>query len=363
MTGSRPTRDGRATPVPAMSSDSSHSAGPPHDAQEAAHPSGRHRRRELGTSGVPVTVFTARHLLVPSSGGDPAHGIKVYAAEVGIHRSAATAGRSPATPGRSAVSRTLGFDGHEVYAAGSLARRSARDTIVRLYACADRVRLAAQTVVPGSAGPGEVSTGAEAIAEAAAHRLHAIERAERRLIEALDALDAARVVVGDADRELRRFHPHGGSLVVTFPTRKRALDRLDRATSAASTCYYLADNAVYSLVKEIVAGERAVRAVDHLVGYLLDCGSSAATAPPPFLRLVRRALPPSQQLDWWRELCSLFAECEPEERRAQATSHGLNALRTIWTAWTVARNPTVVPRTEEVHRTRLPPDGPGAPPA
>jgi hypothetical protein len=308
--------------------------------------------------GVPVNVFTARHLLVPTSGEDPAHGIKVHAAEVGIHRTATRSGRFAATAGRSA-----GFDEHEVYAAASLARRSALDTVVRLYACMEGVRLAAQTVVPGGASPGgQVSAGADAIAEAASHRLWAIERTERRLVEALDALDAAKVVVGAADQELRRFHPHGGTLVVTLPVRQRASDRLRLATSAARTCYYQADNAVYSLVKQIIAGERAVRAVDHLVGYLLDCGSYAATAPPPFLRLVRRALPPSQQLDWWRELCSLFAECEPDERRAQATSHGLNALRTIWTAWTVAHNPTAAPRPEQAHRTAEPPNGPGTPP-
>lgn len=262
------------------------------------------------------------------------------AAEVGILRPAGPSGRS------------TGIDGIEVYVTASRARRSARDTVARLAGCADRVHVAAQTAGPTT----ETSAGADAIAEAVGHRLRAVERAERRLVDALEELDAAKVVVGDADRELRRFHPHGGTLVATLPTRKRALNRLDQASSAAGRCYHVADNATYSLVKEIIAGERAARAVDYLVGYLLDHGLPAATAPPPFLRLVRAALPASQQLDWWRELCSLFAECRPDERRAQATSQGLNALRTIWTAWLVARSPTVAPRTQDAHRKGA--DGP-----
>lgn len=346
MTGSRPVPDGRA---PATSTSTGgrrpsvadpRAPGPqpcdsqPSDPTRPARRQGRHTRRALGADAVPVTVFTARHLLVPTSGADPAHGIKVSAAQVGLLRSSAT------------PDRTASFDASEVYAAASRARRSARDTVARLTGCADRIRLAALTVAPDAGATVQMAEGADTIAEATALRLRAIERADRRLVETLEALDAAKLVVGNADRELQRFHPHGGTLVVTLPTRKRALDRVNKATSAATLSYHVADNATYSLVKEMIIGERAARAVDYLVAYLLDHGMPAEIAPPVFLRFVRAALPHNQQLDWWRELCSLFAECHPHERRAQVTSQGLNALRTIWTAWEIKRRATV-PRPEK----------------
>ena len=250
--------------------------------------------------------------------------------------------------------RPEGYDGIGVYGAASLARRSARDTIVRLAQCKDRVRTAARTAActaDDGMDPDVLSTGAAALAGAAGYRIRAIEHADAALADALDSLDLSKAAVGEADRALRRYHPHGGTLVVTVPTRRLALDRLDRAVAAATTRHHLADSAVYALVKEIVAGDRAVRAVDGLVEHVLDHGlSQAAGAPPPFLRLVRAALPPGRRLDWWRELCSLFAECEADERRAQAASQLLHAPRLVWTSWSAARQAVPAPRTEDEQR-------------
>ncbi|MDF3050010.1 MAG: hypothetical protein K0R87_1648 [Pseudonocardia sp.] len=247
--------------------------------------------------------------------------------------------------------RPEGYDGLEVYAAASLARRSARDTIVRLAQCKDRVataaRAAACTAVEGTTVEG-LSTGAAAVAGAAAYRIRAIEHADATLVDALDNLDASKAALGEADRTLRQYHPHGGTLVVTVPTRRLALGRLEQAIAAATTRHHLADSATYALVKAIVAGERAVRAVDGLVEHVLDQSvADPAAAPPPFLRLVRAALPRSRRLDWWRELCSLFAECEAAERRAQAASQLLHAPRMIWTSWSADRRAVLAPRTED----------------
>lgn len=317
---------------------------------------GRHTRAALGAAAVTVGALVERVQPVPvrSSGRRraelgilrtalawarpvSAEGIKVSAAEVGMQRS-----------GGSAT-----VDAFEVYTAASRARRSARDTVARLAACSDRMGVAIHTVMVDVADVAEeLSAGATRIIAAAGERLRAIEEAERRLVDALDVLDAAKTVAADADRALRRFAPYGGTLVVTLPTRTLVRDRFDRATARAVTSQHRAENLTYTLVKEIITGERAVRAVDYLVDHLLDHGPSmgAASAPPAFLRVVRAALPPSQQLDWWRELWSLFNECLPDERQAQATSQLLNAPRTIWAGWATARRLKAAPRADEERR-------------
>jgi hypothetical protein len=320
-----------------------------------ARPSGLHRGRHtalvLGEEAVPVAQL---------ADGPAPSGVLPGWLGAGRHRLAAG---HPAVPGprgptlggatvricRAESSRDgapRGYDDIEVYAAASLARRSAKDTLARLARCRDRVCIAARTASCGESGGADLSTGAAAIAGASAYRTRAIQQADRLLGETLDDLDAAKAVVGEAERVLRRYHPHGGSLVVTLATRRVALDRVARATTTATTRHHLADSATYTLVKEIVAGERAVRAVDALVDYLLDHNPDAA-APPAFLRLVRTALPRTQQLDWWRELCSLFAECRPDERRAQTTSQILNAPRTVWTSWSTARHTAPAPTTDD----------------
>ena len=347
MTGSRPIDDGRAlaTCYVSASDETVPAVDPqlviPHHDGRRRH--GRHSWDALGTHAVPVGVFTARHLLAPTSEADPAHGIKVSAAQVGLLRCATTSGTA------------AGLDVMEVYAAAGRACQYARETVARLAMSADRMQTAARTIAPQGGGAGSPSPSqAEAVAEAVNHRLHGIEHAQRKLVDALDALDEAKVTVGDADRALRQFHPYGGTSVATLPTRKRALIRLDQATAAVGSCHHVADNATYSLVKQIIAGQRVIQAVEYLIAYCLDHALPAATAPPPYLRLVRAALPAGQQLDWWRELCSLFAECDPHERQIQATSQGLNALRTIWTAWLVTRNANSASRTQETRLTSAP---------
>jgi hypothetical protein len=333
-------------------------APPDADPRQPARPDrplpGRHTPAALGGHAVAVeTLATA-----PAADGTPfpwlANGRHRRA--VGRRTSAQDGAPRGATFGGAAVRirraeyspnvAAQGYDGIEVYAAASLARRSAKDTVSRLAQCKDRVCIASRTASCSTTRPEDLSTGAAAIAGAAAYRIRAVQQADRMLADALDNLDAAKVAVGEVERALRRYHPYGGTLVVTLATRRLALDRVGRATTTATTLHHLADSATYRLVKEIVAGERAVRAVDNLVDYLLD-HSPAAAAPPPLLRLVRAALPRTQQLDWWRELCSLFAECEPDERRTQATSQFLNAPRTVWTSWSSARHVEPAPRTDD----------------
>ena len=329
--------------------------GPASDDPAPPYPSGprrgRHRSVTLGEVGVSVAAL---------ADGPAASGVLPSWLSTGRHR---LAGGHPTVPGprgatfggatvriRRAESSRDGvprnYDDIEVYAAASLARRSAKDTLARLARCRDRVAIAAGTASWGEAGPRDLSTGAAAIAGASAYRIRAIQQADKLLGETLDDLDAGKAVVGEAERALHRYHPYGGSLVVTLATRQVALDRLARATTTATTRYHLADGATYTLVKEIVAGERAVRAVDDLVDYLLDHNPDAA-APPAFLRLVRAALPRTEQLDWWRELCSLFAECTPDERRSQTTSQIVNAPRTVWTSWSTARHAAPAPTTDD----------------
>lgn len=334
----------RALPVPP-------DPGRPESTRPAGPRPGRHTSTAIGTRAVTVAALAE---------GPAANGVLPSWLSSGRHRLAAGHPLVPGPRGATFGGATVrirraesarggaprGYDDIEVYAAASLARRSAKDTLARLARCRDRVCIAARTASCGEAGSAVLSTGAAAIAGAAAYRIRAIQQADKLLGEALDELDAGKAAVGEAERALRRYHPHGGSQVATLPTRRLALDRVARATTGAATRHHLADGATFTLVKEIVAGERAVRAVDDLVAHLLDHNPDAA-APPAFLRLVRAALPRTEQLDWWRELCSLFAECRPDERRSQTASQIFNAPRTVWTSWSTARHAAPAPSTDD----------------
>jgi hypothetical protein len=224
-----------------------------------------------------------------------------------------------------------------VFSAASLARRTAHDTLARVAACKGRLRTAARV-----AGTDLVSH--RSATTAIGHRVHVLRQVDKHLAAALDQLERGSTRTARARQGLRRFAAYGGTRVATMPTRRRHLDRLALAIAATAAARALAERATHVLAAETRHGEQLVHAVDALLDRL-------PAAPPAILHLIRATLPPAERGDWWRELCSTFAELRPDERRAHATSQLLHAPRTISTSWATTRR-TTAPTSDNDDDTR-----------
>ena len=217
-------------------------------------------------------------------------------------------------------------DDRQTFSAASRARRAARDTLTKVAAIRSRLRTASRL-----AGVDLVSH--DLATNAIAHRIHVLRHVDNQLAAALDRLERGAGRTAHARRVLRQFTTYGGTRVATPPTRRRHLNRLALAVAATDAARALAQRSTRVLVAETRHGEQLVGAVDALLERL-------PATPPTILRLIRATLPPADRRDWWRELCSTFAECQPDERRAHALSHLLHAPSTIWTSWTTTRSAT-----------------------
>ena len=210
-----------------------------------------------------------------------------------------------------------------VFNAASSAQLDANDVVAEIVAMRNRVRTAA--LIAGREFTGRRNTTAE-LHNGGAH----IQKAQKALTCALDAIDRAVLRVARAEEAVQQFHPHGGTRVASIPTRRVAVADLARALNALDVAHQLAGRTTVQLDLAVAeARDSLVRA-----GRLVD---RAAGAPPRALRLLRLGMPPSERSEWWRELCSTFAECTPGERTRNARSYLLGAPRTLWTGWTTAR--------------------------
>ena len=78
--------------------------------------------------------------------------------------------------------------------------------------------------------------------------------------------------------------------------------------------------------------------------------SCASCAPPS---------PLGSGHEWWREICSLFAEATPTERRTARLNLLTNAPRIIWTTWAQTRQQHHAPSTSAVSHPSTPSKSPG----
>jgi hypothetical protein len=226
----------------------------------------------------------------------------------------------------------LALDELDVFAAANIIRRRAHDSISEVYNCRARLRRVRKWLD---------ATGDRAhLVSGITEHVLAVEFAETRLVDALDALESATVRAHAAYSAIARLYPHGGTSIA-FPATHRALaDRRALAENLADGSRLLARRAVRMLVYETVRAECFASTVHRHVDQVLDAAVTAAagdSAPPTVLRVLRRALPPDQRDDWWGEVCALFAEATREERRAARLSFLDTAPLILWTSWVSTR--------------------------
>ena len=246
------------------------------------------------------------------------------------------------------------LDALDAYSAASIARRHAHTAIVRTYQVQTKLRLADRI-------PGRTSDAAHLSRKITRH-VAAVQGAETRLAAALDTLErqTTRVLANHRTRSL--YYLYGGRLVCSPATHRHLADRLALAENAADAARTIAHRAVRVLLREATEAQLFAATVDRLVDNALDQASTAAAAaegaaPPTILRLVQAALPAAERHEWWREVCALFAEATPAERRAARLSLLLHAPVTIWTTWAIARN-NPQPAAETPRRGPTPSDNP-----
>jgi hypothetical protein len=194
---------------------------------------------------------------------------------------------------------------------------------------------------------------------AVTERVLAVQIAETRLVAALDKLESItnRARAGRQARAL--FYPHGGRLVISSPMHERLAQRQELAENTAAAVHIIARRALHILLRQTAAAERFATSLEQHIDYVLDQAAAAAAAaigdaPPAILRLLRAALPTRQGHEWWREICSLYAEATPTERRTARLNLLTNAPRIIWTTWAQTRHQHHAPSTTAVSHPSTP---------
>ena len=204
------------------------------------------------------------------------------------------------------------LDNLDVYAAASIVRRRAHTAIHRLYRCRPRLRRARRAIGPAQSG----ALDSAAVIPAVTERVLAVQIAETRLVAALDKLETI-TNRARATRQARAlFYPHGGRLVISSPMHERLAQRQELAENTAAAVHIVARRALHILLGHTAAAERFATSLEEHIEHVLDQAAAAAAAaigeaPPPILRILRAALPARQRHEWWREICSLFAEATP----------------------------------------------------
>ncbi len=232
------------------------------------------------------------------------------------------------------------LDTFDVYAAASIIRRRAVDATDRLYQCRPRLRRARRAT--------GIALDNTAMTTSLTDNILAVQIAETRLATTLDRLESTTERARAARRARSKFYPYGGRRVMSGATHEHLAQRLELAENTADALHTIARRTMRLLLRQIAQAELFATALDQDLERALDHAAAAAAAaagaaPPPVLRLLRTALPAGQRHEWWREICSLFAEATPAERRAARLSLIITAPRTVWTAWALARHqsPTI----------------------
>ena len=180
-------------------------------------------------------------------------------------------------------------------------------------------------------------------------RVLAVQIAETRLVTALDKLETLTNRARAARNARALFYPHGGRLVISPPMHERLAQRQELADNTAEAIHIIARRALHSCS----ARPRPPNASPPPRTATSTTSSTKPPLPPRpppgthhhrSWRLLRAALPAGQRHEWWREICSLFAEATPTERRQARLSLLLNAHRILWTTWAISahtrRHPT-----------------------
>ena len=217
-------------------------------------------------------------------------------------------------------------------------RRRAHIAIHRLYRCRPQLRRARRALGPARDG----ALDSAAVIPAVTERVLAVQIAETRLVAALDKLETITNRARAARNARALFYPHGGRLVISPPMHERLAQRQELAENTAAAVHIIARRALHLLLRQTAAAERFATSLEHHIDHVLDQAAAAAAAavgdaPPAILRLLRAALPARQGHEWWREICSLFAEATPTERRTARLNLLSNAPRIIWTTWAQTR--------------------------
>jgi hypothetical protein len=253
------------------------------------------------------------------------------------------------------------LDDLDVYAAASIVRRRAHIAIHRLYRCRPRLRRARRAIGPAHDG----ALDSAAVIPAVTERVLAVQIAETRLVAALDKLESITNRARAARNARALFYPHGGRLVISPPMHERLAQRQELTENTAGAVHIIARRALHILLRQTAAAERFATSLEHHIDHVLDQAAAAAAAavgdaPPAILRLLRAALPARQGHEWWREICSLFAEATPTERRTARLNLLTNAPRIIWTSWAQTRQQQA-PSTRAVSHPSTPSESPDSP--
>jgi hypothetical protein len=254
------------------------------------------------------------------------------------------------------------LDNLDVYAAASIVRRRAHTATHRLYRCRPRLRRARRAT--GIAQGGALDSAA--VIPAVTERVLAVQIAETRLVAALDKLETITNRARAARNARALFYPHGGRLVISSPMHERLAQRQELNENTAAAVHIIARRALHILLRHTAAAEHFATSLEQHIDHVLDQAAAAAAAaigdaPPPILRLLRAALPARQRHEWWREICSLFAEATPTERRTARMNLLTNAPRIIWTTWAQTRQQHHAPSTSAVSHPSTPSESPGSP--
>jgi hypothetical protein len=247
------------------------------------------------------------------------------------------------------------LDNLDVYAAASIVRRRAQIAIHRLYRCRPRLRRARRAT--------GIALDSAAVIPAVTERVLAVQIAETRLVTALDKLESITDRARAARQARALFYPHGGQLVISSPMHERLARRHELAENTAAAVHIITRRALHILLGHTAAAERFATSLEHHIEHVLDQAAAAAAAaigdaPPPILRLLRAALPARQRHEWWREICSLFAEATPTERRTARLNLLTNAPRIIWTTWAQTRQQHRAPSTSAASPPSTPSESP-----
>ena len=310
---------------------------------------GRHRGR-------PVHELLARQTAPPPHLG-PFNALPHHAAPAEEHAKVLDPPTAAATLGLDLNE----LDGLDVFAATSIVRRRARTAIDRLCRCRPRLRRARRATGLALDNPALTATVTDNIL--------AVQIAETRLVGALDKLETTTERARAARRARALFYPNGGRLVISGPMHERLAQRQELADNTAEAIHAIVRRNLRLLLRQLAEAELFITTLDRHIDHALDHAAAAAAAmagdaPPPMLRLLRAVLPAGHRHEWWREICSLFAEATPTERRAARLSLFLNAPRTIWTTWALARHHPARPTrtTSQTESLATPPTTPDTKP-
>jgi hypothetical protein len=254
------------------------------------------------------------------------------------------------------------LDELDVYAAASIVRRRAHIAIHRLYQCRPRLRRARRATGPAHDG----ALDSAAVIPAVTERVLAVQIAETRLVAALDKLDTITNRAHAARNARALFYPHGGRLIISPPMHERLAQHQELNENTATAVQIITRRALHLLLRQTAAAERFATNLEHHIDHVLDQAAAAAAAaigdaPPAILRLLRAALPTRQGHEWWREICSLFAEATPTERRTARLNLLTNAPRIIWTTWAQTRQQHHPPSTTAASHPSTPTESPDSP--